>query len=329
MTTANHCLRYMPAPTPGDERERMLALDALDLLDTPAEERFDRYTRLLTTVLSVPVALVSIVDDDRQWFKSRQGLDATETPRSVSFCGHAIMKAEPLVIEDTMADPRFAENPLVVGPPGVRFYAGAPIEVEGGARVGTLCAIDTVPRRLATSDVDFLRDIASMVATEMIHRAHDGIDALTGLPRRHRFLALLIHADELAMRRQETTARLRVRLTFAEPPSRDDLNRFLRAWGARLRSYLSTCWAVGRPGRDTFAAVLLGADAELVDKTARRLEDDARSLGIRLCPAAGVRAEAEVLETAVGEGRFDSLFTTMPSQHSCPLEALSASSTAP
>ena len=104
-----------------DERARVAELHDLGLLDTPPEERFDRLTRLARRLFDVNMALVSLVDHDRQWFKSRQGVDALQTPRNISFCGHAILCDEPLVIEDAAADPRFADNPLVTGPLGIRF----------------------------------------------------------------------------------------------------------------------------------------------------------------------------------------------------------------
>ena len=115
-------------PLPPDEAMRLAALRSLNILDTPAEERFDRITRLAQRLFDVPIALVSLVDTNRQWFKSCQGLDASETPRSISFCGHAILEDGPLIIEDATKDQRFADNPLVTGPPDIRFYTGQPLK---------------------------------------------------------------------------------------------------------------------------------------------------------------------------------------------------------
>lgn len=152
---------------PSSEVERQVALRALNLLDTPQEARFDRITRIAQRHFDVGIALVSLVDADRQWFKSRQGLDATETPRDVSFCGHAILHSEIFYIPDAHADPRFVDNPLVTGPPHVRFYAGAPLRAPGGERVGTLCIIDNRPRVLNGTDLAMLRDLADAIEAEM------------------------------------------------------------------------------------------------------------------------------------------------------------------
>ena len=127
------------APIPNDDTERLAALHALDLLDTPPEERFDRITRLLTLVMRVPMAFLSLVDADRQWFKASCGLSTPQTPRAVSFCGHAILSDEAMVVPDAVEDERFRDNPLVTGEPHIRFYAGQPLHGPGGHKVGTLC----------------------------------------------------------------------------------------------------------------------------------------------------------------------------------------------
>ncbi|KMQ76721.1 GAF domain-containing protein [Marinobacter subterrani] len=155
-----------PPELPPDEAHRLSALDELALLDTPPEERFDRLTRVAARTFGVPIALVSLVDRNRQWFKSRHGLDAPETARDISFCGHAILRDEPLVIENALNDERFADNPLVTGNPSIRFYAGAPLRDRRGHRVGTLCIIDNEPRTFSEQDKATLRDLADMVERE-------------------------------------------------------------------------------------------------------------------------------------------------------------------
>ena len=158
--------RMREAPIPEDEELRIKTLRSLCVLDTQSEERFDRITRLAKRLFDVPIALVSLVDSDRQWFKSRQGLDARETPRASSFCGHAILSDELLVVNDASKDDRFADNPLVTGEPHIRFYGGCPVRAENGQRLGTLCIIDRSPRALSESDEQALRDLAGMVEAE-------------------------------------------------------------------------------------------------------------------------------------------------------------------
>lgn len=175
---------------PANEKQRVGALHDLEILDTPPEERFDRYTRLLRRLMKVPIALVSLVDEERQWFKSSQGLDATETPRDVSFCGHAILGGDDiLVIEDASADVRFADNPLVVGDPSIRFYAGCPLKASG-YNVGTLCLIDSEPREFGHEDLDVLREFSELVAAEMASMLQATTDELTKLSNRRGFTKL-------------------------------------------------------------------------------------------------------------------------------------------
>lgn len=177
-------------PIPDDEQERLAALQELRILDTPAEERFDRITRIARDLFAVPIALISLVDAGRQWFKSATGLDASETPRSISFCGHAILGAEPLVVENALADLRFADNPLVTGDPVIRFYAGIPLRSLSGRKLGTLCLIDRVPRRFGPDDVQRLRDLAAWAESELNLSA--GIEA-TLADMRATFVRLVSH----------------------------------------------------------------------------------------------------------------------------------------
>ncbi|CAN5375626.1 hypothetical protein BH10PSE16_BH10PSE16_03260 [soil metagenome] len=155
---------------PPDELERMTELHDLCVLDTPPEERFDRLTRLAQRLFGVGIALVSLVDHERQWFKSRQGVDATQTPRNISICGHAILGDGPFVVEDASADPRFADNPLITGPLGIRFYAGMPLLGPKGCKVGTLCLIDQKARKFSLQDVAALRDLAAVVMAELVNK---------------------------------------------------------------------------------------------------------------------------------------------------------------
>ena len=158
----------MLEPTePAEEFERLAALCRLNLLDTPPDERYERITRTAQRLFNVPISVVTLVDGDRQWFKSRVGLSAAETPRNVAFCAHAIHADAPFIIPDAAIDERFADNPLVTGEPHLRFYAGIALHANGGWRVGTLALIDRQPRTFSQSDVDALRDLASWAEMEL------------------------------------------------------------------------------------------------------------------------------------------------------------------
>lgn len=157
----------MQAPIPPYEKERLEALRQLEILDTPGETSLDRITRLVARMLDVPIALVSLVDENRQWFKSRVGLDAMQTPRELAFCAHAILQTTPLVVPDAAADERFRDNLLVTGAPHIRFYAGVPIRTSKGFAVGTLCAIDERPRQMTEEELSILRDLADIVSREV------------------------------------------------------------------------------------------------------------------------------------------------------------------
>ncbi len=155
-----------PGPHPR-ESERLEALRALHLLDSAPEARFDALTRTACRVFGVPTALISLVDADRQWFKSRQGLAATETPRDISFCGHAILEDQPMVVEDALRDPRFLDNPLVAGELGLRFYAGIPLLSPQGLPYGTLCLLDYTPRTFTPEQREALQDLALLAEDEL------------------------------------------------------------------------------------------------------------------------------------------------------------------
>jgi phosphoribosyl 1,2-cyclic phosphodiesterase len=159
--------RWSAAPVPPDEEGRLAALHALGVLDTPAEERFDQYVELARRIADTPVALFTLVDAARQWFKARAGIDVAETHRDMSICAHAILGVDVLQVPDALEDDRFAENPAVTGPTRLRFYAGMPVALAGGHRVGTLCVADHRPRLLDDRQLAELRRLAECVATEL------------------------------------------------------------------------------------------------------------------------------------------------------------------
>jgi GAF domain-containing protein len=157
----------MKPPTPTNEAARLEALRQYRVLDSAPEDSYDAITELASFICESPIALVSLVDADRQWFKSKVGLAATETPRDFSFCAHAIVKGSLLVVEDATADARFADNPLVTGDPGIRFYAGAPLITPEGHGLGSLCVIDRKPQKLSAERAAALGKLATLVVSQL------------------------------------------------------------------------------------------------------------------------------------------------------------------
>ena len=251
-------------PPPPDELRRLSTLHALGLLDTPAEERFDRITRMAQRLFDAPIALISLVDEHRQWFKSRQGFEVTETPRNVSFCGHAIRGDDPMVVTDATDDPRFADNPLVVRDPGIRFYAGCPIAAADGSKLGTLCVIGQEPRRFSDSDIALLRDLADLVESEIAAVDAAITDGLTGLTNRRGFQLIADKVLAICGRRS-----LPAVLVYADLDNLKPLNdRFGHEAGDRaiidaaelLASAFRASDVVARVGGDEFATLLSATD---------------------------------------------------------------------
>ncbi len=283
------------APKPQDEGARLAELRALALLDSDPEERFDRVTRLAKRLFDVPIVLVSLVDADRQWFKSNQGLDVTETPREVAFCAHAILGDDLMQVQDARADPRFVDNPLVLEPPNIRFYAGAPISGPGGAKVGTLCLMDRKPRVLAGEDVQSLRDLAEMIEREIASATLATGDQLTGLSNRRGF-------DLLGTKILEICARNRLRATLVlldvdglkqinDGLGHDGGDVALREFAEILEHAFRGSDVIARIGGDEFAALLVGSqDAPpALDRLASLLDarNKAPELAYRLEASAG------------------------------------------
>src|SRR5262249_44544427 len=156
----------MKAPLPENETERLAVLRGLGILDTPPELAYDELSALAAYICQTPIALISLVDADRQWFKSRVGWTADETPREVAFCALAILQADLLAAPATCADERFATTPLVTSPPSIRFYAGAPLVTAEGHALGTLCVLDHKPRELTAEQARALRALSHQVVAQ-------------------------------------------------------------------------------------------------------------------------------------------------------------------
>jgi diguanylate cyclase (GGDEF)-like protein len=271
--------------TEDNEVRRLRALRRLNILDTPEEEAFDEITRLIAGLLDVPIALISLVDEQRQWFKSRVGLAVEQTSREIAFCSYTINQDDLFVVEDAEHDPRFADNPLVRGEPRIRFYAGAPLILPGGEVIGTLCVIDHKPRQVSTTQRQALAVLANKVVTELelrqrvlsleaeverrraaeVHIMHLATrDPLTGLPNRAALMDRLKQSIKIAARDQHLLAFMFL-----------DLDRFkfindslghhvgdavLCQVAERLTAALRDSDTVARLGGDEFAIVLPKVD---------------------------------------------------------------------
>lgn len=161
----------LAAPIPDYDQERLAALREMLILDTPPEERFDKVVQFAAQEFEVPIALISLIDENRQWIKARVGLDVCETGRDISFCGHAILQEDIFIITDSRADERFADNPLVVNEPHVIFYAGAPLRMPSGHVIGTLCLIDQQPRDLDATELAILTSLRDLLVEELTNPA--------------------------------------------------------------------------------------------------------------------------------------------------------------
>lgn len=274
----------MIAPAiPHNEKARLTELRSLGILDSLPEDRFDRLTRIAARVFSVPIALVSLVDERRQWFKSRVGLEAEETAREISFCGHAILGNDVCVVADTALDSRFADNPLVVNDPKIHFYAGCPLKVNNGHVIGTLCIIDRVPREFSQADRELLADLAGMVEQELCAIELATIDGLTKLPNRRGFLASADkilslckrHAVPMTMAFFDLNGFKTINDQYGHAEGDRALVAFAGSLGSAFRAYDS----VARFGGDEFVALLTGAthqeaEMRIADFRAALLQDN-------------------------------------------------------
>lgn len=247
-----------------DEQGRLSALDRYEVLDTPPAEPFDRITGLVRDILKVPISAVSLVDRDRQWFKSMQGLAARETPRSVSFCSHAIRNETVMAIPDATQDIRFRDNALVTQSPHIRSYAGAPLRTPDGYNVGALCAIDTVPREFTSAELGILQSLASIVVDELELRRIAETDHLTGAQSRRGFVTLV--EKEIERYRRGNRGSVLVLLDIDHFKSVNDRfghpagDTVLQAVARICASHLRTNDGFGRMGGEEFGILLTETD---------------------------------------------------------------------
>ena len=262
---------------PANERQRLKTLRDLKLLDTPPEERFDRVTRLAKQVFATEIALVSLVDADRQWFKSRQGLDAEETHRDISFCGHAILDDKIMVVNDASADERFCDNPLVCGNPNIRFYAGYPLEAPDGSRVGTLCVIDNKPREISKEQLRLLRELGRMVEEEFLAADDSTVDPITGISNRNGFLSVADHLLAMCKRCDQPATLMVFHLEnlqdIEDAHGRTEGDAASVEFAHILMANFRNSDIVARIGLDIFCVLMAGSDLDGVEPARMRLEE--------------------------------------------------------
>lgn len=280
------------AALPGNEPARLAALHGLGILYSPAEERFDRITRLACRLLDAPIAMVTLIDSGCQWFKSKQGTLGFEDPRTISFCAHAILEEGPLVVPNALLDSRFADNPLVTGEPFIRFYAGHPLKALDGSQVGTLCVIDRRPREIGPADLDVLRDLAAILDSEIkvealsqaqidLIRERDALhrksmlDSLTHLWNRQAILDVLERELARSRRTGEPVAVLMADVDHFKKVN--DTHGHLAGDFAllevarRLRASVRPYDAIGRFGGEEFLIVLSSCGSDAASKIGEKI----------------------------------------------------------
>lgn len=264
-------------PIPKNESERLKLLQSLNILDSDAEERFDRVTRIAQKLFNVPIALVSLVDKDRQWFKSKCGLEACETPRSISFCGHAILQNGMMVVEDASKDVRFMDNPLVLGDPNIRFYLGCPLTINDQYNIGTLCLIDSKSRQLTESDLIIIRDLADMVEAELESTHLSTTDELTTISNRRGFMLIAEQVLKLCQRNNKEVCLLFFDLDkfkyINDTFGHHEGDKVLKIVAQVLLETFRNSDVVARLGGDEFCVLCSGMNKENVEKLLQRFQE--------------------------------------------------------
>lgn len=265
---------------PENEQQRLASLNESGLLDSGTHERFDRLTRLAKRMFDVPIALISLVDSHMLHFKSCDGIANGQVLRDISFCGHAILSTHPLVVEDAQQDERFFDNPLVVGPPHIRFYAGYPLRLPDGATVGSFCLIAPEPREFTEDNVSVLKDFAAIVEDEFAAISAATTDELTGLFNRRGFYNLGKYAITSARRRAEPLTLAWLDLDkfkyINDTFGHEEGDNALRAMASLLRESFREADLLVRYGGDEFAILFSDTDEKGAWVAMQHLAEQAR-----------------------------------------------------
>ena len=275
----------LPPKKPKNEHVRLEALRSLNILDTCEQEHFDRVTRTAKRLFNVSISLISLIDDDRQWFKSCAGIDVKETPRDISFCGHAILDDKPFIIEDASKDLRFADNPLVTGSPNIRFYAGYPLKGVNGYKLGTLCIIDSIPKTLSDEDILAFKDLAGIVEDELAALQLATFDELTNISNRRGFVELAKYAITLGVRQQTETY-----LAYFDLNNFKEINdnfghdagdKVLICFATQLKKTFRKSDIYARLGGDEFVVLLTNTNKKLALDAISRLTKNLHKINIQ------------------------------------------------
>ncbi|GLT17047.1 GGDEF domain-containing protein [Vibrio zhanjiangensis] len=267
-----------PPKIPDNEAERLHALRALGILDTAHEERFDRVTRMAKRMFGVPMSLVSLIDEDRQWFKSVQGIDVEETERKTSFCAHAINSDGLFIIPNAVCDERFCDHPMVVNTPNIRFYAGCPLKLRQGLNIGTLCLIDSKPRDLDSEDRQLLQDLGAMIEQEIKSVQMATLDELTMISNRRGFLSLAEQVLQVCKRKQHNSSIIVFDLNKFKPINdtygHHEGDHVLKVFAMELIGWFRESDVVGRWGGDEFVVLLSDTTPEMVKSSLSGFSDN-------------------------------------------------------
>jgi len=265
------------------ELSRLAELERLDLTSSPDDDALDRITRLVTLVLDVPMAAVSIVERDRQWFRSQLGLGLRETSRRDSFCSHVVALGDPLGVSDASLDERFRDNLLVTGEPRVRFYMGVPLKTAAGTMIGALCAIDNRPREVSGREAAILTELAAMAADRINLHIAASIDGLTGTMRRTAFMNEAGRDFARASRQQQPLGCLMIDVDHFKAVNdaygHATGDRVLAAVGTLCRAAVRAGDYIGRMGGEEFCVMLPGASLEETEIVGVRLRNLVGGLG--------------------------------------------------
>jgi diguanylate cyclase (GGDEF)-like protein len=263
-----------PPEIPHNEAERLHALRALQILDSSHEERFDRVTRLARRLFGVPISLVSLIDEDRQWFKSAQGLDVSETSREISFCGHAINQTGLFIVPNVLDDERFYDNPLVTGAPNIRFYAGYVLKIRQGINIGTLCLIDSKPRDMDDEDRQLLQDLGQMIEQEIKSIQLATLDELTMISNRRGFMTLVDHSLKVCRRNKLPISIVLFDLnkfkTINDTYGHHEGDFALVSFAQIMLESFRDCDVIARLGGDEFVVMLLDSDEDRIGTVLER-----------------------------------------------------------